>query len=295
MNQFHGVFPAVLTAFDAEGSFDAPRYEAIIDHLYKQGVDGLYVCGVTGEGLMMSPEEREQVAEVAVAASSGRGQAIIHVGCGNTADAIRLTRHAVRIGAAGIGCLAPYTSHFSPTALVEHFTAVAQAAEPIPAMVYYTPQTAPSLNSYAVLERLLNLPGISGVKFTGTDASELAYAILERSPTQTVLTGVDEMFFASLLMGAHGDIGSFVNLAPQWFVSIRQLVGAGNLEEARLLQSRLNRLIRTVESYPFLSALKCVVRRFGFECGEPRRPHQRLTPEQQDALWAEAAPLLGGR
>ena len=159
-------------------------------------------------------------------------------------------------------------------------------------MIYYTPQIAPSLNSYAVLERLLDLPGIAGVKFTGTDASELAYAIFERSATQTVLTGVDEMFFASQLMGAHGAISSYANLVPAWFVSIRQLVGAGRLQEAREIQSRMNSIMRIVESYPFLSALKCVLRRQGFDCGEPRRPHQRLTGDQQNALWETVAPLL---
>ncbi len=284
MDYLRGVYPAVLTAFDELGKFAPGPYEAYIDHLYAKGIHGLYVCGVSGEGLMMSPEERERVAEVAVAASRGRGHAVIHVGCGNTADAVRLARHASRIGASAVGCLAPYTGSFGLDSLIAHYTAVAEAAHPLPTLIYYTPQVAPSLGSYAVLECLLDLPGIAGVKFTGTDASELACAIFERSGKQTVLTGVDEMFLAALLMGAHGGIGSFVNLVPELFLEIYRLACAGCWEQAKPVQRRMIQVIRIVERFPFLSALKNVVRWQGFDLGEPRQPHARLTAEQQREL-----------
>lgn len=293
MNGFQGVYPAILTAFDADGGFDPVHFEELIDRLYSRGVQGLYVCGFSGEGLMMSPEERERVAEVAVAASRRRGHAIVHVGCGNTADTVRLARHAAKIGASGVGALAPYTGQYGEEALVEHFTAVLEAARPLPAMIYYTPSVAPSLSTYAVLDRLLNIPGIAGVKFTGTDASEMTCAIFERSGTQTVLSGVDEMFLASLLMGAQGAISSFANLVPAWFVEIYTLAQEGRWQEAREVQSRMIRVIRIVERYPFLSALKTILRWQGMDCGEPRRPHRRLTAEQQREICAAVSLLMG--
>lgn len=292
MTSLKGVYPAILTPFDGKGRFDASGFEKLIQHLYSQGVHGLYVCGVTGEGLMMSLGERQHVADVAIAASRGKGEVIVHVGCGSTADAVLLARHAAGAGATAVGCLAPYTSHFDQDVLVEHFRAVVEAAQPLPAMIYYTPETAPSLNTYGMLERLLDIPGIAGVKFTGTNASELACAIFERSGDQTVFSGVDEMFLAALLMGAQGGIGSFANLVPGWFVQIYEMVQEGRWQEAKLLQHRMIRVIRIVERYPFISALKNVVRWQGFDCGEPRRPHQRLTPEQHTELCLALSPLL---
>ena len=284
MPRLEGVYPAILTPFDENGQFNDKAYEKFIDHLYGKGVHGLYVCGVSGEGLMMRPEERERVAEVAVKSSQGRGHVIVHVGCGNTTDSVRLARHASRIGASAVGCLAPYTNQYGLEALRAHFMAVRDAAQPLPFLLYYTPQIAASLNSYRMLECLLDLPGIAGVKFTGTDAGELAVAIFERKKRQTVLSGVDEMFVATLLMGAHGAIASFINVVPELFVDIYNLARNGRWNEASEQQRRLVEIIRITERYPFLSALKAIVRWQAFELGEPRPPQPTLTSNQRSEL-----------
>ena len=86
----------------------------------------------------------------------------------------------------------------------------------------------------AQIDDIARLPQIAGVKFTGTNSSELARAIFKHSGRQTVLSGVDEMFLASLLMGAHGAIGSFVNVVPEAFLDIYRLTEKG--------RSRLNEM-----------------------------------------------------
>ena len=284
MHLFEGIYPAVLTPFDSTDRFAPQAYQALIDHLYKAGVHGIYVCGVTGEGLTMSPDERERVAEVAVAASRDRGEVLVNVGGGNTQDSVRLAKHAVRIGADGVGSLAPLTNPYG-VSLVGHFSAVADAAQPLPALVYYNPEVAPSLNSYESLEPVLDLPLIAGVKFTGTDAAELAYAIYERSHHQTILTGVDEMLVALQLMGAHGAVGALANVVPELFVEIYDLAKEGKWRHANEVQRRLLHIIRVTERYPFISALKNIARWQGNDCGEARHPQLALTPAQQSELY----------
>lgn len=284
MSLFEGVYPAVLTPFDSSGAFNPRAYGGLIDHFFEVGVHGLYVCGVSGEGLMMSPEEREHVAEFAMAASKGRGKVLVHVGCGNTRNSKRLARHAAKIKADGVSCLAPYTDKYGIESLVRHYSRVAEAAHPLPMLVYYTPQVSPSLNTYVALERLLNLECVAGVKFTGTDAADFAFVMYERSAQQTVFSGVDEMFLAALLMGAHGAVGSMVNVVPELFVRIYGLAKEGKWLEANESQRHVMRFIRAVEGFPFLSALKCIVSWQGYECGEPREPQLSLTPEQRAEL-----------
>jgi dihydrodipicolinate synthase/N-acetylneuraminate lyase len=283
---FRGVFAAILTPFDAEGRFQPSACERLVDHLYSAGIHGLYCCGVCGEGLMMSVAERQAVAEVVVAASRNRGKVLVHVGAGNTEDAVALARHAARTGADGVGCLAPYTGEYGMDALIDHFSAVAEAARPLPTLLYYTPGIAPSLRNYGQLERLLDLPSIAGVKFTCTDASEFAYAVYERSARQTVLSGVDENFVPALLMGAHGAIGSFVNVVPELFAQIYDLARRGEWERAREIQKQIVRVVRVTEQYPFLSALKNIVAWQGCECGEPRAPHRALSADARAELRA---------
>ncbi|MFB3901991.1 MAG: dihydrodipicolinate synthase family protein [Acidobacteriota bacterium] len=291
MSFFSGVFVAVLTPFNAQSEFKADSYEKFIGHLFDRGVHGLYVCGVAGEGLLMSPEEREEVAEVAITASRGRGKVIIHVGSGNTRDSVRLAKHASSIGAAAVGCLPPHIGNYGIASLIEHYRRVAEAACPLPLFVYYSPQVAPSLGNFGLLERLLDMKEISGLKFTGTDASELAYAIYERSRRQTVLIGVDEMFMASLLMGAQGAIAALANIVPGLFVQIYEAAKSQCWSEANELQRRLVQVGRIVERYPFLSGLKTVAGWQGYELGEPRPPNLVLSSSERLALREALEPL----
>jgi N-acetylneuraminate lyase len=286
-----GVFPALLTTFDENGIFCPARYSRFIDHLYERGVHGLYVCGVTGEGLLMSVEEREQAAEVAVETSRGRGKALVHVGCANTADAVHLTRHAVRIGAAGIGALAPYVGWFDSESLIQHFQAIADAAQDLPALIYYTPHVARSLSDYRTLERLLEIPNVAGVKLTATDPSEFATVIAEYGRKRIVLSGIDELFAGALFMGAHGAVGSFVNVLPDSFVEIFSLARDRRWQEAQAIQNRIIHFIRIVERYPFISALKHVVARQGLNCGNARPPQQQLSPQQVEDMFAALGPV----
>lgn len=286
-----GVYPAILTPFDEHGRFGPGPFRSFIAHLYASGVHGLFVCGYCGEGLLMDVAEREAVAAEAVAASRGKGGVIVHAGAARTEDAVRLASHASGIGAEAVAALAP-ASATTTEALKDYFGAVAQAAAPLPTLIYYNPGAAPALGSYSVLEQLLDLPGIGGLKFTGTDAAELACAILQRATRQTVLAGVDEMFLAALLMGAHGSIGAFVNIAAGLFLEIYGLASQGHWTAARQPQRRMIELIRAVERYPFLSALKTIARWQGFELGQPRSPHLSLTAEQERQLRAEVSPFF---
>jgi N-acetylneuraminate lyase len=107
MTSFQGILPAVITPFDAEGKFRVDSFERLLDRCYSAGVDGIYVCGQTGEGLRQSAEERKRVAEVAVQHSPKDKTIIVHTGAMSTAEAVDLTKHAARIGAHAVSALPP--------------------------------------------------------------------------------------------------------------------------------------------------------------------------------------------
>jgi N-acetylneuraminate lyase len=281
---FEGIFPAILTPFDGDGRFLAPAYERFIAHLYTQGVSGVFACGVVGEGLLMNTEEREAVAETAVRASRGKGAVLVQVGSATTAESTRLARHAVQVGADGVSCLAPHSGGFGLEPLLQHFRAVVQAASPLPFLIYYNPGLAPCLTDYSLLERLLDLPGVNGVKFSGLNAEDLSYCVTERSGRQNVLTGVDEMLLATQMLGAHGAIAALANILPADFVAIRRAVTTGQCCDAIPHQLRLIRAARILYNYPFFSALKAIASRCGVDLGTVRLPHLPLSGEQRAEL-----------
>jgi len=97
--RFQGVYPALVTPFDVEGRVDEDVLRDLVDWHLKAGVRGSFVCGSTGEGLLLSTEERKRVAEVVVDHLSGRGLCIVHVGHPSSEESTRLARHAEEIGA----------------------------------------------------------------------------------------------------------------------------------------------------------------------------------------------------
>ena len=54
MDNLRGIFPATVSTFDMDGRFDAVSMRQIVRHQIDSGVHGLYVCGGTGEGLLMN-------------------------------------------------------------------------------------------------------------------------------------------------------------------------------------------------------------------------------------------------
>jgi len=111
----------------------------------------------------------------------------------------------------------------------------------------------PQVSGLNHLFQLLDIPNVAGLKFTNFNLYELS---LCASSGKTIFNGHDEVMTAGLLMGAHGGIGTFYNLVPDLLVRIWNLTREGKWDEAMLVQTRLNSLIRQVLAYPMMPAIK---------------------------------------
>ena len=107
MEKLKGILPAAVTPFDESEELAQAPFEMLLESLYGAGVDGVYVCGGTGEGLLQTVEQRKRVAEAAVRNSPKGKQVVVHVGSHRTADAVELAAHAGRIGASAVSALPP--------------------------------------------------------------------------------------------------------------------------------------------------------------------------------------------
>ena len=250
-NRFNGILPAVVTTLDGEERFTPGPFERLLDSFYRQDCNGVYVCGQTGEGLLQSPAQRKKVAEVAVRASPKEKSVIVHVGAHNTRETIELARHAASIGAAAVASLPP-SGKYSFAEIREFYSALS-AASGVPLFVYYFPEMYPQVSGLNHLFQLLDIPNVAGLKFTNFNLYELS---LCASSGKTIFNGHDEVMTAGLLMGAHGGIGTFYNLVPDLLVRIWNLTREGKWDEAMLVQTRLNSLIRQVLAYPMMPAIK---------------------------------------
>ena len=293
MTEIQGIMPALVTPFDENGVFAEAAFEKLLERVYSADIDGVYVCGSTGEGLLQPVEQRKRVAEAAIRLSPRGKQVIVHTGAYRTADAVELTRHAAQAGATAVSSLPPIGA-YSFDEIRAYYAALSSAAG-IPFLVYYFPAVAPAITSLAQILELCALPNVIGLKFTDHDLYRLS---LVRRSGAVAFSGYDEVLAAGLLMGASGGIGTFYNLAPELFVEIYQLARAGRYTEARAVQSRVNELIEIGLRYPCFPAIKTILRFLGIECGHCLEPRRALTQQEEsglrEALSASSFPHLAG-
>ncbi len=274
-----GILPALITPFDAEGRFNPAVCEKLIERLYGAGVDGLYVCGTTGEGLLQTVEQRKQVAELALQASPPGKQVIVHVGAACLAEAIDLARHAARRGAAAISSLPP-SGPYSFADIESYYRALAACCD-APLVIYFLPAVTASFTTIRQILDLCSIPNVVGIKYTDHDMYKLSEV---RKSGAVVFNGYDEVLCAGLLMGADGGIGSFYNLVPELFVGVFRAARAGQWEEARRMQGRINELITLTFNFPLFPAIKTMLKWSGIDCGPVLAPRRNLTEEEAGRL-----------
>jgi len=278
-HRLRGVFPAIVTPFDANGQFAAATFERLLARLYETGVHGVYVCGQTGEGILQPVSMRQQVAEMAVRCSPQDRSVILHVGATRLEDAIELARHAERIGASAVSSLPP-AGNYSYAELRNYYQRLAEASS-LPLLVYYYPEASRLTVTLDHLLELCEIPNVVGLKFTDFDLYKL-HQISQSG--KVILNGRDEVFAAGLLMGAWGGIGTFYNLVPELVLKIHESALSGKWDEARRAQDQVNELIRITLEFPMLSAVKTMLKWQGFDCGPCLAPRENLTADGERQL-----------
>jgi len=282
--KIEGILPALVTPFHADGKVNHGALEQLLDRVYTAGVDGVYVCGSTGEGVLLDETDRRAIAETVVRNSPGGKHAVVHVGSGSLDLCIRLARHAESLQAAAISCIRPPGVNLGE--MLTWYRTLASCTT-LPFIAYYFPAISGEHLNVDQLGEICEMPGVGGIKFTDFDLYTLS--LLSRAGYR-IFNGRDEVLTAGLLMGACGGIGSLYNLIPACFVQLQRHACAGDWAAARSLQDRINDLLRVLQRFPFLPAIKQVLTWEGIDCGKSV-DGVGLSPAEQTILRESLAPL----
>jgi N-acetylneuraminate lyase len=286
MTRFTGIWPALFTPLTEDEQVNVPVARKLIDHLIDAGISGLYVCGGTGEGILLPAAERKRMAEVAIEQSGGRVPVIVHVGAPATADALTLAAHAEQIGADGVAAIPPFYYQVGFQGIIEHYELIAGASS-LPFYLYYIPSTTGVTLTAEQMWTLCQIPNVQGFKYSAFDMYLLEQILALGGGTLNVFSGPDQLLAPMLTVGVDGAIGSTYNLLPHHFVKLYEAFRAGDLARARVLQSQANRVIDTFIAHGGLPAAKEMMRMIGFDCGACRRPFRRLSADEVAALRAD--------
>lgn len=283
-----GLVAATVTPMTESEEIDLGRVAPQINHLLDIGVEGLFACGSTGEGISLTTSERIEVAEATVEAASGRAPVAIHVGHNSVKDAQHLASHAESLGVDAIATIAPgfFLSDSIPS-FVGFLARIAEAAPETPFYYYHFPSRMPTGICFeAILEAAVEaIPSFAGVKYTHNDLDELARCRKRYGDRLHFLFGRDELFLSSLDYGFNDFVGSTYNYAAPLFVKLRQAFQQNNRAEAERLQALVGYLLEAIVGLPAFTGGKVLMRVSGFDCGKPRCPLPDITPEME--AWAK--------
>ena len=293
MRQLAGVFGPAVTTFDDSGALDLAAFRANIRAHIAGGLEGVVLCGSTGENPLVDDAERRALLEAAREELSREHWLIMATGAESTRQAIARTADAARLGADAALVVSPhyYTPNMTPEALRAHFTAVADAAT-IPILVYNIPKYVHFSIAPALMAELARHPNIHGMKDSSGDLALLAQYLEAQGDAFSVLTGSGQALNEGLALGARGGILAVALFTGGIARALYDAFMRGDHSEAARLQEVLVPLAKEIVGAMGVPGVKGALDRVGLRGGPVRSPLLPLdaaSATRLDALLAAAA------
>lgn len=290
--KIEGLIDAPFTPFDEKGEVNLAPIPAYAKMLKKNGMKGVFINGSSGEGYMLTTDERKRLAEAWVNAAPEDFKVIVHVGSCCVKDSKELARHAAEIGAWGIGAMAPPFPKINRIEeLVKYIEEIASGAPELPFYYYHIPAfNGAFLPMVKLLEAVDGrVPNFAGIKYTFESIYEYNQCRLYKDGKFDMLHGQDETILPSLAMGgAKGGIGGTTNYNGRELNGIIEAWKEGNLELARERQNFSQEVINVICHYRGnIVGGKRIMKLIGLDLGKNRTPFQNMTDEEEAAMKAE--------
>ena len=282
MSEWKGVVPAVVTPLkDKGGEIDIEAMRSYCDFLVERGIQGLFVVGTTGEGPLLSSDERKLIAETVVDQVKGKVRVIIQSGCITTEETIKLTQHTRDIGADAAGIVLPYYYGLDEEALFRHFARVAEAVPEFPFFIYNIPQCTGNNLSPGLFQKLIkNIDSLVGIKTSNPDIFQLQEYVRLAKDKCSIFVGCDGLILLGLTVGAKGIVSGNASAFPEPFVEIYQAFAKGDLPKARQCQALIDKLRAVAGAGCYIDAFKKALEFRGVRAGCVRAPHRELSAEE---------------
>ncbi|MBO1004823.1 dihydrodipicolinate synthase family protein [Pseudogracilibacillus auburnensis] len=289
LDKFKGVFVAMYSAYDEEGNVCTDRVKNLAKYYVNTGVEGLYVGGSSGEGVLQTVEERKKMLEAVMEAVGDQLKIIVHVGANSTKESIELAVHAEKCGADAISSIPAVYYRLSEDAVENHWQQMIDSTS-LPFIIYNIPQTTGFNLTQTLFKKMAAQDKVIGVKMSGESVYELQQFKANAGKEFLVFNGPDEQYLGGRIMGADGGIGGTYGVMPELFCQLDEYFKQGEIEKAQELQAAINEIITRLLSFPSLyGATKAILQLRGVETGIPRSPMLPI----KDTDWAEVEKLNG--
>ncbi|HXM14702.1 MAG TPA: dihydrodipicolinate synthase family protein [Candidatus Eremiobacteraceae bacterium] len=268
-----GVYPALTTPFAADGEVSLADVKYNIERYNSTGIAGFVVLGSTGESVLLSRNEMDDVLTT-VRDAAGQGKRLIAgTGAESTQDTIERTKRAAELGYHFALVKTPhyYKPAYKPEVLIAHYRRVADAS-PIPVLLYSVPIFTGVTLEAPEVGALAEHPNIVGIKESSGHVMRVAEIVSACPADFQILTGSAGTMLAGLTVGAKGAILALGSALPEMCVTLYELYRNGEIDKARALQNTLLKASKVIQSEHAIAGIKFVMDQRGYHGGIPRSP-----------------------
>ncbi len=238
---FRGAMVAIVTPFKND-QIDEKALRELIEFQIANGTDAIVPCGTTGESATLTHEEHDRVIEITIDAVKKRVPIIAGTGSNNTAEALRLTKHAYEAGADGALIVCPYYNRPTQEGLYQHFKTIAESV-PIPILPYNIPSRTGVNLIPEMVAKLAKIKNIVGIKEASGSIKQMSDVINLCDKDFAVLSGDDIFTLPLMAMGGTGIISVISNVAPADMAGLVDAFAAGDMIRAKVLHHKMSSLI----------------------------------------------------
>ena len=250
MTKFSGLYTAIITPFK-NNQIDEESLAKIIKFQIDGGVDGVVVCGTTGESPTLSHEEHKRVIKLVVKLAAGKIKVIAGTGSNCTAESLELTQYAKEVRTDAALVVAPYYNKPTAEGLYQHFATLEKCGLPI--IIYNIPGRSVIDMSVDTMARLYELKNIIGVKDATGDLSRVDQSLKKMGKDFIQLTGNDDNALEFNKRGGVGAISVTANIAPK-ICSEFQKNSVMNDEKSQLEAKKLDEILQPLHHSMFVES-----------------------------------------
>lgn len=283
IRKIEGLIVPVFTPMDKSGEIDCSKIEKYAGFLKERKLEGVFVCGSSGEGMLLSCDERKKVTDAWKSHTSDDFKLIVHTGAASYKDARDLARHAEECGAWAIASMGPvFLQPKTVEDLVGYCSEIASAASRLPFYYYHIPvRTNIHFRMIDFLKKgEERIPNLAGIKYTASNMMDMLQCIKYKSGKFDILHGADEMFLSGLSIGAKGGIGTSFNFISAVFQEMIILFRQGKIAEAAEQQYFVTKVMDIISRYGGgIVAGKAIMNLCGVPCGQCRLPLPALSDD----------------
>ncbi len=291
MVEFKGVITAIVTPLADQDKLDVDALEELIHFQTKHEVNGFFVSGTMGEGIILNLDTRKKLLEKTLEFAGTKAFTIFHAGSARIREVMDLISYAADLGVDAVATFPPIYYPYDKEALVDYYIQVSSLHD-IPFFIYNIPsRTGINIGAELVRRIIGKSSNVVGIKDSSGDLKNtLKYLSIENF---MVFMGSDTLSLPGLIIGCRGVVSALSNIVPELFVQMYKLLQSKKIVEAHQIYKKILKLKEILGKYPYVASYKVALSTRGLQIKNiVNKPLRSLNTEEIESLKGEIAGIL---